>query len=308
MQNSTPSGLVLAGYAITVKGVVGFNPRDTFHLIVALSWPRFLLVVVGAELLMNFGFALLYLAQPAAIANVHPGSFADAFFFSVETSATVGYGDMHPVTFYGHIVCTVEIFFGIAMTALATGLLFVRFSHPRARIGYAENAVITRHRGQPTLMIRVANLRRTVVYDAVAHLNLLLSIRDPRGEILRRVHELRLMRPRLPLFALAWTLMHRIDETSPLQGYDAALLKEHDARLWLSVEAHDVTLATQVIDTKGYTPAQIAVGMRYTELLSIDRKGNAVADLSAVSRIERDTGPERPMSGWDDGNWNEADP
>jgi inward rectifier potassium channel len=291
-----------------MKGVVGFNPRDTFHLVVALSWPRFLLLAVGAELLMNSGFALLYLAQPTAIANVRPGSFADAFFFSVETSATVGYGDMHPVTFYGHVVCTVEIFSGIAMTALATGLLFVRFSHPRPRIGYAENAVIARHRGQPTLMIRVANLRRAVLYDAVAHLNLLLSIRDPRGEILRRIHELRLTRPRLPMFALAWTLMHRIDETSPLHGYDPALLKEHDARLWLSVEATDVALATQVIDTKGYTPGQIAVGMRYAELLSVDREGNAVADLSAVSRLERDIGPERPMSGWDDGNWNVANP
>jgi inward rectifier potassium channel len=289
-----------------MKGVVGFNPRDTFHLVVALSWPRFLLLAVGAELLMNSGFALLYLVQPTAIANVRPGSFADAFFFSVETSATVGYGDMHPVTFYGHVVCTVEIFSGIALTALATGLLFVRFSHPRPRIGYAENAVIARHRGQPTLMIRVANLRHAVLYDAVAHLNLLLSIRDPRGGILRRVHELRLTRPRLPMFAVAWTLMHRIDETSPLQGYELALLREHDARLWLSVEASDIALATQVIDTKGYTPAQIAFGMRYTELLSVDRKGNAVADLSAVSRIERDVGPEPPMAGWDDGNWNEA--
>jgi inward rectifier potassium channel len=157
-------------------------------------------------------------------------------------------------------------------------------------------------------MIRVANLRRTVLYDAVAHLNLVLSIRDPRGRILRRVHELRLTRQRLPLFALAWTLMHRIDETSPLDGYDPPLLKEHDARLWLSVEARDVTLATTVIDTKGYTPAQIAVGMRYAELLSVDAAGNAVADLSAVSRMEPDIGPEPPMSGWDDGNWNEAGP
>ena len=167
-----PSRLVLAGYVITMKGVAGFNPRDAYHLVVALSWPRFLLLAIGAELLMNSGFALLYLAQPTAIANVRPGSFADAFFFSVETSATVGYGDMHPVTLYGHVICTAEIFSGIAMTALATGLLFVRFSHPRPRIGYAENAVIARHRGQSTLMIRVANLRRAVLYDAVAHLNL----------------------------------------------------------------------------------------------------------------------------------------
>jgi inward rectifier potassium channel len=307
-QDSAASRLVVAGYAITMKGVVGFDPRDAYHLVVALSWPRFLLLAVGAELLMNAAFALLYLAQPGAIANVRAGSFADAFFFSVETSATVGYGEMHPTTFYGHIVCTAEIFSGIAMTALTTGLLFVRFSHPRPRIGYAESAAIGMHGGHPTLMIRVANLRRTALYDAVAHLALVLSIRDSRGDVVRRVHELRLARSRLPLFALAWTLMHRIDESSPLHGYDAARLKERDARLLLSVEGRDIAMAAQVIDTMVYKPAQIAFGMRYAEFLSVDAAGNAVADLSAISRIERDIDPEPPMSGWEDRDWNEAEP
>jgi inward rectifier potassium channel len=296
---SIPS-LMVAGYAITMKGVAGFDPRDVYHLVVALSWPRFLVLTIGAELLMNAAFALLYLARPAAIANVRPGSFADAFFFSVETSATVGYGDMHPVTLYGHIVCTVEIFSGIALTALATGLLFVRFSHPRPRIGYAKDIVVARHQDDPTLMIRVVNLRRTVLYDAVAHLTVILSIPESCGQVVRRVHELQLARPQLPLFALAWTLRHRIDETSPLNGYDVARMKEHDGHFWLSMEARDITTGAQVIDTKEYSPAQVAFGMRYAEILSIDAAGNAVADLSAVSRIEHDIGPEPLMSGWDD--------
>ena len=116
--------------------------------------------MVCAHLAINIGFALLFVAQPDSIAHMPPGSFADAFFFSVETSATVGYGDMHPVTVYGHAVCTAEIFVGIAFTALATGLLFVRFSRPKARIRFAESAVVALHAGQPTLMIRLANGRR----------------------------------------------------------------------------------------------------------------------------------------------------
>ena len=167
--------LLLGGYAITMQGVADFDLRDTYHLIIAISWPRFLLVVVCAHLAINIGFALLFMARPDSIANMPPGSFADAFFFSVETSATVGYGDMHPVTFYGHAVCTAEIFVGIAFTALATGLLFVRFSRPKARIRFAENAVVASHAGQPTLMIRLANGRRGLLYDATAHLALLLS-------------------------------------------------------------------------------------------------------------------------------------
>jgi inward rectifier potassium channel len=298
-KRGTASRLMVAGYTITMKGVAGFDPRDIYHLVVALSWPRFLFLVVGGELLLNAAFALLYLARSGAIANVRPGSFADAFFFSVETSATVGYGDMHPVTLYGHIVCTVEIFSGIALTALATGLLFVRFSHPRARIGYAENVVVARHQGCPTLMIRVANLRRNVLYDAVAHLSVILSIPESSGQVVRRVHELQLVRPRLPLFAVAWTVMHRIDETSPLKGYDAARAKAHNANFWLSAEAQGITTGARMMDARGYTSAQVAFGMRYAEILSIDAEGNAVADLPAISRIEDDVGPEPTMSGWE---------
>jgi inward rectifier potassium channel len=109
------------------------------------------------------------------------------------------------------------------------------------------------------------------------------------------------------MFPLTWILTHRIDETSPLKNYDAARLKEQDARLWLGVEARDVSLAAQIIDTKGYASAQIALGMRYVDVLSVDAAGNAVADLSSVSRIERDTGPEPPLSGWADPSWDDAD-
>jgi inward rectifier potassium channel len=297
---------VVGGYAITMKGVAGFDPRDAYHLVVGLSWPRFVLLAVGVHLLVNTLFALLYLGQAGAVANAHAGSFADAFFFSVETSATVGYGEMYPATLYGHLVCTAEIFAGVALTALTTGLLFVRFARPRPCIIYADRAVIARHLGQPTLMIRVANGRRSLLFDAAAHLNLVLSIRTPGGEVVRRVHELRLTRSQLPMFPVTWILAHTIDETSPLKDYDAERLKEHDARLWLGVEARDVSLAAEIIDTKGYTAAQIEVGKRYVDILSVDTKGNAVADLSAVSRTEHDIGPELTLSGWDDRNWGEA--
>ncbi len=306
MGNAAASRLMVGGYAITIKGIAGFDLRDAYHLVIGLSWPRFVLVAVSAHLLINAAFAVLYLVQPGAVANAHPWSFTDAFFFSVETSATVGYGEMYPATFYGHAVCTVEIFTGIALTALTTGLLFVRFSRPQPRITYATSAVIARHRGEPALMIRIGNGRRTLLYDAVVHLNLVLSTRGQHREIIRHVHELRLTRSQLPMFPLTWTVRHRIDETSPLKGYDAARLREDDAHLWLGVEARDMTLAAQVVDTKGYTPAQIAVGMRYVDLLSVDAEGNAVADLSGVSRIEDDIGPEPPVSGWEDQDRAEA--
>jgi inward rectifier potassium channel len=296
----------LGGYSVTVTGVRTYDLRDPYHLVFALSWPRFILLAVGAYLMMNVAFAGLYLQQSGAVANARPGSFADAFFFSVETAGTVGYGEMYPATLYGHIVCTTEIFAGVAFTALATGLLFVRFSRPRARICYAESAVIASHHDQPTLMIRIANRRNSLLYNAAASLSVLLSSRTEGGEVFRRIHELRLERPRLPMFSLTWTLMHIIDEASPLHGYDKARLSEADAFLWLGIEARDVTLAADVIDTRGYAPEEIQFGMRYAEILSFDGKGHPVADLAAVSRLTPDVGPEPERSGWDDRRLAEA--
>jgi len=299
------SRLVVGGYTITMKGIARADLRDSYHLVIALSWPRFILLVAAVHIAINVGFAMLYLVQPGAIANARPGSFADAFFFSEETSATVGYGEMYPATLYGHVISTAEIFVGVAFTALATGLLFVRFSRPKARILYATNPVIARHSGYPTLMIRIANGRRGLLYDAAAHLSLLLSIRGENNELFRRVYELQLTRSRLPIFSLTWTLMHRIDETSPLKGYDTARLVEQDALLLLGVEARDITVSAGVIDTKGYGPTEILFEMRYADLVSFDSTGHPVADLSAVSRLEPDIGAEPPRTGWQDQSWSE---
>jgi inward rectifier potassium channel len=149
-------------------------------------------------------------------------------------------------------------------------------------------------------MIRIANGRRTVLYDASAHLGLLLSTRGADRQILRRVHELRLSRSRLPIFTLTWTVMHRFDETSPLNGFDAAMVRGRDARLLLGVAARDTTLSAEVTDTKGYSPEEIVFGMRYIDVLYFDANGYPVADLSEIGQLERDIGPEPPVSGWED--------
>ena len=300
VRSGTSRIVSIGGYRLTVRGRRWFDPRDLYHTVIALSWWRFLLLAVGACLAMNVAFAVLYVERPGAVANARAGSFADAFFFSVETAATVGYGDMYPATLFGHIVCTVEIFTGIAFTTLTTGLLLVRFSRPKARFFYAENAVVASHRNRPTLMIRVANGRHSLLYDAVAHLSLLINSRNEQGEVIRAVHELRLERTGLPMMLLTWTLMHVVDETSPLFGYDTARLVADDAYLVLGVGARDVTLAAQVMDTKGYASAAIRFGMRYADVLSFDSHQHPVADLASVSQMEPDVGPEPRRSGWDD--------
>ena len=145
------------------------------------------------------------------------------FYFSIETLATVGYGDMHPQTNYGHLVATIEIFTGMCLLAVMTGLIFARFSRPRARFIFAEHPVVTVQQGEPTLMIRVANARNNTISQATARLWLFRLERMAEGHQLRRYHELKLDRSEHPMFSLSWTLFHAIDETSPLYG-----LTEHD--------------------------------------------------------------------------------
>jgi inward rectifier potassium channel len=294
------ASLLIGGYAIKKTGVARFDWRDPYYFAVALSWPRFLLSLIALFAAINLGFGLLYLIRPGSLANAHPGSLSDAFFFSLETATTVGYGDLYPADHYGRVVAGCEMMVGVAFTALTTGLLFVRFSRPKAQIRYARNAVVAIHNGQPTLMIRIANGRLSLISNASAHIGLLRISRRTDGQLLRQIYELPLIRSQLPLFTLTWTLMHGIDESSPLLDYDAARLIEDDVHLWVSIEGYDSILATTITDTQAYGPDEILCGMRYTGTVSADAEGHPTADLRELSQIEPDAGPEPLQSGWVD--------
>ncbi len=125
--------LLIGGYAVRKTGIARFDWRDPYYFAVALSWPHFLLSLIALFAAINLGFGLLYLIHPGSLVNAHPGSLSDAFFFSLETATTVGYGDMYPADHYGRLIAGCEMMVGVAFTALTTGLLFVRFSRPKAR-------------------------------------------------------------------------------------------------------------------------------------------------------------------------------
>lgn len=277
------------GESVVIKrGVSKYDLRDAYHVAIDLSWKEFGLLFIGAEITINLVFAFLYMINPGCIANARPGSFSDAFFFSIETLATVGYGVMAPATFYGHAVSAIEIVTGMAFTAIMTGLLFVRFSRPRAKIVFADQAVITTHNGAPTLMVRIANGRLTLLSGATAQLGVLLHEVSTEGQNFRRLNYLQLSTPSIALFPLTWTLMHVIDSTSPLHGCDAKSFAEHDAQLFLTIEARDAALGVSVHDVRIYRHADILFGMRYADAVSVDDKGRTIADLSRLSLLEPD--------------------
>ncbi len=268
-----------------------FDWRDPYHFALSLTWPRFALAFLLLNLGINVLFAALYLLQPGSIANARPGRFSDVFFFSMETLATVGYGTMSPATLYGHSVAAAEIIAGMAFTAIMTGLTFVRFSRPKPKILYADHPVIATRNGRPTLMLRIANGRTGMLIDARAELAALIAERTQEGQFFRRIHDLRLQRNRLHMFPLTWTLMHDIDEQSPLHGRDAAGLAAMDFRLFIALKAHDYVLGADIFDAKTYFAGDIVFGMRYADAVSIDEQGRTVADLSRLSLLEAEGAP-----------------
>jgi inward rectifier potassium channel len=288
----------LGSYEFKKKGISRVDLRDPYHLAVALTWPQFLAALLALYLAVNVVFATLFWLGPGSVANARPGSFADVFFFSIETLATVGYGEMYPVTPYGRVVAASEIVCGLAFTAILTGLTFVRFSRPRAKMIFAANPVVAMHNDRPTLMVRIGNGRAAVLMDAAAKLNVLLSETTAEGRLFRRAQELRLERAHIPIFPLSWTLMHVLDEHSPLHGYDAARAIAADARVFVMLEARDPTLATTVQEIRTYAPKDIRFGMRYADAVTAAEDGTPVVDLTRIGALEPDIGGHHEEQGW----------
>jgi inward rectifier potassium channel len=240
---------------------------DISHRCMTASWPSF---IVGAALVFvvfNALFAVLYWIGDQPVSNVHRNDYIDYLYFSIETLSTAGYGDMHPQTHYGHFVATVELFTGIFSMSLMTGLVFARFSRPRARLLFAKYPVITKHEGQSTLMIRFANERRNIIGNATARLWFLRNITSAEGQFSRRFTELALLRNEHPSLTLTWTLYHVIDSTSPLFGLDAEDLKAAQVSLVVVVSGYDIVAAQTVHARMSYDNTDIRFGQRYADIL-----------------------------------------
>lgn len=280
------------GFEYTKIGASRFDLTDPYHMALTAGWPAFLLSGLLLYALIICLFAGLYMVEPNCLSNVHAGSLADRVFFSIETLATVGYGEIYPATFYGHLVSSAEIMVGTAFVAISTGLLFVRFSRPRAKFVFSDHMVITRHNGRPTLMVRIGNGRTSLLTKTTVQMNTLLNEVAPEGGRYRRIHELRLIRASIPMFPLISNFMHVIDGNSPLAGLDLARISESDARIMVSIEAFDPALGVAVQDMKTYDAGDIRNGWRFLDAVTVHEAGGVTADLTAISLSEPESGPE----------------
>ncbi len=260
--------------------------RDAYHILLTLPVSAFLGVLAATYLCVNALFATLYLLDPGGVINARPGSFVDAFFFSVQTLGGLGYGVMSPKSLYANLVSTSEVFLGLLNLGIATGLLFARISKPTARIMFSNRAVVSPLNGEPTLMFRAANRRRNLVIEAEVSVTLIENVTTREGSVLRRFQELNVVRSRTPLFFMTWQVMHVIDEVSPLWGETTKSLFDKQAEILVVIKGMDETFASTIHARTSYMPDEIVWGGRLADIFTTDPAGVRHIDFRKFHDVE----------------------
>jgi inward rectifier potassium channel len=269
---------------------------DLYHHLLTLRWWAFVLDFAAVYLGLNLIFAALYLMGDAAIANARPGAFSDAFFFSVETISTIGYGQMSPATLYGNIIMTVEAMVGLTLLAVTAGLMLARFSRPTARVVFSNVAVVAPRNGVPTLSFRLANQRRNQILEAQVSATLVRDERTAEGEWMRRFHDLQLAHQRSPIFAMTFTVLHPIDCASPLRDATPSSLAAEGAELVVTVTGLDETISQWVHGRTSYLADEILWDRRFIDIFTQTKDGRLAIDYRRFHETEA-IEPSAPQAG-----------
>jgi inward rectifier potassium channel len=260
--------------------------NDVYSYMLAISWRRLLCVFFLVYCGTNGVFAFLFWLGGNDIANARPGSFADAFWFSVQTYATIGYGGMSPATSYAHVLVTLEAFVGMMAMALGTGIVFAKFSRPTARVEFSNNLVVHTRNGRPVIEFRLANQRRGSLSDATMKFSVIKDEVTAEGQPMRRGHNLELERPSMPVLSLAWNLIHVLDEQSPIQALSTGGNLDHITGFIASLTAHDDTMAETVHARQFYNPEEVLHNVRFVDMIDgKSRPGVIIIDHSLLHEV-----------------------
>jgi inward rectifier potassium channel len=271
----------IGGGHIIAEGLEGNLWKDVYHNAMTASWPAFIAALAAAFIALNLVFALIYDLGEKPVADAREG-LADLFFFSVETTSTVGYGDMHPQTDYGHIVATAENFIGMMLLAMMTGLVFARISRPRARIIFARNPVVATYNGVPTLMFRLANARSNFISEATAKTWMIGPSVSQEGRRFVGFQPMRLIKSENPTLALSWTLFHPIDADSPLFGVSDQTLAASETNFVVSIVGFDETSGQTVHARDVFGAQDVRFGHEYEDIIWVDDRGLRHIDYSKI--------------------------
>ena len=268
----------------------GLRWRDAnpYLMLIDTTWTRFLLFVLIGFLTVNMIFAWFYLM--IGIENLKGlesdmGPFANAFFFSVHTLTTVGYGNVYPQGPWANTISSIEAATGLMVFAIATGLLYGRFSRPSARIVYSKNAIVAPYQDGTSLQFRVTNARRNVLMNVEARV-LLMTVDRVDGELRRSFIDLPLERRTVYFFALTWTIVHPIDAESPFFGKTREDLEKESAEILVLLQAFDDTFSQEVHSRYSYRNDEFVWGAKFTPSFKVDAKGDLVVEVDRINDLK----------------------
>ena len=285
-------------FGVARTGLGFWAAISPYHALLTMSWVKFLSLAAGLYLLTNALFACGYvLCGPEALQGIHDtrihNEFLRAYFFSVQTLATIGYGHVIPSGLVANYLVTVESLVGLLGFALITGMLFARFSRPTAKILFSKTAVVAPYRGISAFEFRIVNQRNNEIIEVEA--KVLFSRMEPsEGRQIRKFYDLSLERKKVIFFPLSWTIVHPIDETSPLRGLTAQDLRESDAEFLILLTGIDETFSQTVHARSSYKPHEIVWDARFTNMFNRPESDGPLAiDVSRLHSIEETVRAER---------------
>ncbi len=266
----------------------GFHPKDIYQLLVNLSWTKFFGLIVFSYLLFNALFGLVYFLigvdnLKGIIGSTPIENYFNCFFFSVQTSTTIGYGGIIPEGLTDNFIVTVEAMAGVLAFALITGLLYGRFSHPFSRILYSENAVIAPYKEITSLQFRIANQRNNNIMEMEARLLAVMVDKDFN----RKYYDMKLERYSVYFFPLSWTIVHPIDEDSPIFGKSLEELKDKQLEILILIKGYDDTFSQVVHSRYSYTFDEIIWGAKFVRSFNTNAKGDVILKLDDIHLFEK---------------------
>ncbi len=273
------------------RGLPFFESLSFYHWLLEMSWLKFNAFVLLAYVVINLLFASLYMMIGVEHLGGISGTtllekFLDAFFFSGQTITTVGYGVIHPIGFWASTISLIESMAGLLGFALATGLLYGRFSRPNAKLHYSKNAIIAPYRGISAFEFRIANARKNQLIDVEAQVMLTMK-ESNNGNIARKYYALKLERGRVNFLPLTWTIVHPIDDDSPLKDLTPDDLKEAKAEFLILIKAYDETFSQSVHSRTSYTLEEIIWNARFSNIYNESEKGITIVEMSKFNETEK---------------------
>ncbi|TNE55667.1 MAG: potassium transporter [Bacteroidetes bacterium] len=272
-----------------IRRIGGLNRiQDVYKHLIDMSWGYFFLYSGLFYLIVNLFFSVLYLiagVDQLKGATMEEQDFMTAFFFSVQTFTTVGYGAIYPHGLFSQLVATVEAFCGLLSFALATGLLYGRFSKPVVRIAFSKNVILTPYQGGEAVMFKMVNQRKNVLLKTRVNAILILDKGGADNSFNKEYYEVKLENNEVYFFPLTWTLVHPIDEDSPFWDMGVGELKYRNAELVLLVEAFDETYGQTVLQKYSYAGDQWKDGVRFDRNFGINDEGQIELHVDRIDDL-----------------------